>query len=51
MSVPFFYDRYQDRVDDKLFVIHRFVQTKYVKIEDIILKKIPLPSSKEKKTQ
>ncbi|OWM79197.1 reticulon-like protein B11 [Punica granatum] len=51
LSVPVFYDKCQDHVNDKLCVIHRFVQTQYKKIDDNILKKIPLPSSKAKKVQ
>ncbi|KAK4749949.1 hypothetical protein SAY87_027398 [Trapa incisa] len=49
LSVPFFYDRYQDHADAMLCVINRFVQAKYLKFEDSILKMIPPPPRKEKK--
>ncbi|KAJ7946100.1 Reticulon-like protein [Quillaja saponaria] len=51
LSVPLLYDKYQDHIYDKLFMVHRILQTLYRKIDDSILRKIPLPSNKEKKTQ
>ncbi|KAF2321042.1 hypothetical protein GH714_033107 [Hevea brasiliensis] len=51
LSVPVLYDKYQHHIDEKLSVTHRIIQTQYRKIDDSLLKKIPLPSSKEKKIQ
>ncbi|KAF2294628.1 hypothetical protein GH714_013937 [Hevea brasiliensis] len=51
LSVPVLYDKYQHRIDEKLSVTHRIIQTQYRKIDESLLKKIPLPSSKEKKIQ
>lgn len=51
LSVPFFYDKYQDQVDEKLIVAHKIFQTQYRKLDDSILRKIPLPQNKQKKTQ
>ncbi|KAG8650772.1 reticulon-like protein B11 [Manihot esculenta] len=50
-SVPVLYDKYQHHIDEKLSVTHRIIQTQYRKIDDSLLKKIPLPSGKEKKFQ
>ncbi|KAM1030999.1 hypothetical protein FF1_034795 [Malus domestica] len=51
LSVPVLYDKYQDHIDDKLHVANRVIQAQYRKIDDSILKKIPLRSNKEKKLQ
>uniref|UniRef100_A0A5B6YMH5 Reticulon-like protein n=1 Tax=Davidia involucrata TaxID=16924 RepID=A0A5B6YMH5_DAVIN len=51
LSVPMLYDKYQDQVDDKLIVAHKIIQTQYRKIDDTILRKIPIPFNKKKKTQ
>lgn len=51
LSVPVLYDKYQDHIDDKLHVANRVIQAQYRKIDDSILKKIPLQSNKEKKLQ
>ncbi|KAH7518037.1 reticulon-like protein B11 [Ziziphus jujuba] len=51
LSVPVLYDKYQDRIDDKLSIAHRILQTQYRKIDESILRKIPLASNKEKKMQ
>ncbi|KAK4563230.1 hypothetical protein RGQ29_005657 [Quercus rubra] len=51
LSVPVVYDKFQDHIDEKLCVIHRILQAQYRKIDDNILKKIPFPSNKQKKTQ
>lgn len=51
LSVPVLYDKYQDHIDDKLRVTHRVVQTQFKKIDDNILRKIPMPINMGKKTQ
>lgn len=51
LSVPFFYDKYQAQVDEKLIVAHKIIQTQYRIIDENILRKIPLPQNKQKKTQ
>ncbi|KAJ7967518.1 Reticulon-like protein [Quillaja saponaria] len=51
LLVPLLYDKYQDHIDDKLFLIHRILRTQYRKFDDSVLRKIPLPSSKVKKIQ
>ncbi|KAI8554561.1 hypothetical protein RHMOL_Rhmol05G0108100 [Rhododendron molle] len=49
LSVPVLYEKYQAQVDEKLIVAHKIIQTQYKKLDDNILKKMPL--NKEKKTQ
>lgn len=51
LSVPFVYDKYQDLIDDKLCETHRVIQMQCRKIDDTFLKKVPVPSMKEKKTE
>lgn len=51
LSVPVVYDKYQGHIDEKLLVANRVIQTQYRKIDDSILKKLPLRSNKEKKVQ
>lgn len=51
LSVPFVYDKYQDQIDDKLRVAHGVIQTQYKKLDENVLRKLPLPMNKEKKTQ
>ncbi|CAK9165690.1 unnamed protein product [Ilex paraguariensis] len=51
LSVPLFYDKYQDPIDEKLIILQKNVQAQYTKIDDIILSKISKPLNKEKKTQ
>ncbi|XP_065872066.1 reticulon-like protein B11 [Euphorbia lathyris] len=50
-SVPVLYDKYQHHIDEKLSVTHKAIQTQYRKIDDSFLKKLPLPSNKEKKIE
>ncbi|KAF5745591.1 reticulon-like protein B11 [Tripterygium wilfordii] len=50
-SLPMLYDKYQDWIDERLCIVRRFIQTQYMKIDDTILKKFPMPLNKEKKTQ
>ncbi|KAJ0076883.1 hypothetical protein Patl1_35456 [Pistacia atlantica] len=50
LSVPVLYDKYKGHIDEKLCQTHRVIQTQYKKIDDNLLKKIPLPQKKEKKT-
>ncbi|KAF7142603.1 hypothetical protein RHSIM_Rhsim05G0088300 [Rhododendron simsii] len=49
LSVPVLYEKYQAQVDEKLIVAHKIIQTQYKKLDDNILRKMPL--NKEKKTQ
>ncbi|XP_022149172.1 reticulon-like protein B11, partial [Momordica charantia] len=51
LSVPLVYDNYQDRIDEKLCVAYRYVQIQYKKLDETVLRKIPLPLNKEKKMQ
>uniref|UniRef100_A0A5B6YLZ8 Reticulon-like protein n=1 Tax=Davidia involucrata TaxID=16924 RepID=A0A5B6YLZ8_DAVIN len=51
LSVPVLYDKFQDQVDDKLIVAHKIIQAQYRKIDDNILRKIPMPLNKKKKIQ
>ncbi|GMQ01000.1 hypothetical protein CsSME_00047812 [Camellia sinensis var. sinensis] len=51
LSVPVLYEKYQDQIDEKLIVAHKIIQTQFRKIDDNILRKLPLPLNKEKKTQ
>ncbi|KAF8404954.1 hypothetical protein HHK36_009849 [Tetracentron sinense] len=51
LSVPMLYDKYQDHVDDKLSVTHKVILTQYRKIDENILRKIPMPLNKVKKTE
>ncbi|PON74688.1 Reticulon [Parasponia andersonii] len=51
LSVPLLYDMYQDHIDDKLCVTHKLIQTQYRKIDENILKRIPMSQNKEKKVQ
>lgn len=51
LSVPVLYDKYQEHIDHKLIMTHKVIQTQYKKIDDSILRKIPVPLNKEKKTQ
>ncbi|KAI7981149.1 Reticulon-like protein B11 [Camellia lanceoleosa] len=50
LSVPVLYEKYQDQIDEKLIVAQKIIQT-IQKIDDNILRKLPLPLNKEKKTQ
>ncbi|GLT51228.1 hypothetical protein SLA2020_246510 [Shorea laevis] len=51
LSVPVLYEKFQDHIDAKLCVTHRIIQTQYKKIDENVLKKIPLSLNKEKKIQ
>ena len=51
LSVPLVYDKYQHHIDEKFCLAHKIIQEQYKKIDDAVLKKIPFPSNKEKKTQ
>jgi hypothetical protein len=51
LSVPLVYDKYQDHINEKLLVTQRVIQTQYRKIDETILKKIPIGLNKEKKLQ
>ena len=51
LSAPLVYDKYQDPIDEKLCVTHRYVQMQYRKLDENVLRKLPLPLNKEKKMQ
>uniref|UniRef100_A0A6N2L3A8 Reticulon-like protein n=2 Tax=Salix viminalis TaxID=40686 RepID=A0A6N2L3A8_SALVM len=51
LSAPLMFDKHQHRIDEKLCLAHKIIQAQYMKMDDAVLKKIPLPSNKEKKTQ
>ncbi|KAL6964046.1 hypothetical protein U1Q18_035099 [Sarracenia purpurea var. burkii] len=51
LSVPVLYEKYQVQVDEKLIVAHKIIQAQYRKLDDNILRKIPIPLSKERKTK
>ncbi|GAA0174614.1 membrane traffic protein [Lithospermum erythrorhizon] len=51
LSVPLMYDKYQDRIDDKLIAAMNIARAQYRKIDDMVLSKIPQSLSKDKKTQ
>jgi reticulon-3 len=51
LSLPVAYDKYQDRIDEKIHVVHGIIHPQYQKIRRIVLSIIPNRSSKEKKVQ
>ncbi|KAI4298504.1 hypothetical protein L6164_032055 [Bauhinia variegata] len=51
LSVPLLYDKYQDQIDDKLYMMHGIVQAQCKKFDNNILRSIPIPSNKQKKMQ
>eukprot|EP00262_Sarcandra_glabra_P006140 TRINITY_DN1824_c0_g1_i1.p1 TRINITY_DN1824_c0_g1~~TRINITY_DN1824_c0_g1_i1.p1 ORF type:complete len:128 (-),score=22.21 TRINITY_DN1824_c0_g1_i1:67-420(-) len=51
LTVPVFYDKYQDHVDDKLSTTQKVLLTQYRKIDNNILSRILMPIKKEKKIQ
>ncbi|KAL4318246.1 hypothetical protein GQ457_18G016230 [Hibiscus cannabinus] len=51
LSVPMLYDKYQYHVDEKLSVTHKIMQAQYRKIDETVLRKLPLPAIKVKKMQ
>ncbi|KAM7470463.1 hypothetical protein LguiA_008646 [Lonicera macranthoides] len=50
LSVPLVYDKFQDRIDEKLHIAYKAIQIQYKKIDDIVLRKLPM-LNKGKKTQ
>lgn len=48
LSAPLVYDKYQDSINPKLFTMLEILRKAYRKIDDNILKKIPI-LNKEKK--
>lgn len=50
LSVPLVYDKFQDRIDEKLIIAYKAIQIQYKKIDDLILRKLPM-LNKGKKTQ
>ncbi|KAL4279365.1 hypothetical protein GQ457_03G003290 [Hibiscus cannabinus] len=51
LSVPAVYDKHQHFIDEKLRATHGIIQTQYKKIDETVLRKLPLPSNREKKMQ
>ncbi|XP_062175887.1 reticulon-like protein B11 [Alnus glutinosa] len=51
LSVPVVYDKFQDHINEQLWVVLGILQVQYRKIDDNLLKKIPISFNKEKKTQ
>ncbi|KAL6218908.1 PREDICTED: reticulon-like protein B11-like isoform 2 [Fragaria vesca subsp. vesca] len=51
LSVPVLYDKFQHHIDDKLSIAHRTIQTQYRKLDESILRKLPMQSNKQKKVQ
>ncbi|CAA2997256.1 reticulon B11 [Olea europaea subsp. europaea] len=51
LSLPVLYAKYQKQIDEKLIIAHKIIQTQYRKIDEQILRKIPMPSKNDKKTQ
>ncbi|GMJ12832.1 reticulon-like B 10 [Hibiscus trionum] len=51
LSVPVVYDKYRHFIDEKLRATHRIIQMQYRKIDEMVFRKLPLPSNKEKKMQ
>ncbi|CAL5373047.1 unnamed protein product [Camellia sinensis] len=51
LSVPVLYKKYQDQIDENLIVAHKIIQTQFRKIDDNILRRLPLLFNKENKTQ
>ncbi|PSS02681.1 Reticulon-like protein [Actinidia chinensis var. chinensis] len=49
LSVPVLYEKYQDKVDKKLIVAHKIIQTQYQKLDDNVLRRIPMPLFNERK--
>lgn len=50
-TVPLLFDKFQDHINDKLRQVHRSALLQYRKIDDKIVRKIPIPSNKEKKSE
>ncbi|CAN0846316.1 Reticulon-like protein B11 [Linum grandiflorum] len=50
LSIPVLYDKYQHQIDEKILVAQTILEAQLRKIDDL-LKKLPLPSNKEKKVQ
>ncbi|KNA06500.1 hypothetical protein SOVF_180510 [Spinacia oleracea] len=51
LSVPVLYDKYQSRIDEKLQVACRIIESGYRKVDATVLRKIPVSLYKKKKTQ
>ncbi|CAA2974070.1 reticulon-like protein B11 [Olea europaea var. sylvestris] len=51
LSLPVFYAKYQRQIDEKLIIAHKIIQTQYRKIDEQILRKIPMLSNNDKKNQ
>ncbi|XP_028767670.1 reticulon-like protein B11 [Neltuma alba] len=49
LSVPLLYDKYQDHIDDKLYMVHGKIQARCEKLDSKFLRKILIPSNKVKK--
>ncbi|KAL3638536.1 hypothetical protein CASFOL_017907 [Castilleja foliolosa] len=51
LLLPVLYEKYQNPIDEKLSVAYNIARVQYRKFDDKVLRKIPLPSNKEKKTK
>ncbi|KAL3730421.1 hypothetical protein ACJRO7_027439 [Eucalyptus globulus] len=51
LTVPLLYDKYQEIIDEKWCRAHKAIQVLLMRIDNSVLKKIPLASNKKKKTQ
>lgn len=51
LSLPVLYDKYQDQINDKLYLVHGIYLTQYKTIHRVVLSKIPKFTNKEKKVQ
>ncbi|KAK9677739.1 hypothetical protein RND81_11G163700 [Saponaria officinalis] len=49
LSVPVLYEKYQNQIDDKLCVACRVVENGYRKLDQVVLRKIPVSLYKKKK--
>ncbi|KAL8027641.1 hypothetical protein ABFX02_14G109400 [Erythranthe guttata] len=51
LTLPALYEKYQNPIDEKLSVACKIAHAKYQIIDDKVLRKLPFPSNKAKKTQ
>lgn len=50
LSFPVFYEKYQDPLDEVLFLLRKIVRVQWRNFDKSVLSKIPMPTHKEKKT-
>ncbi|CAH9050282.1 unnamed protein product [Cuscuta europaea] len=51
LAIPPLYEKCQGQIDDKLVLAHNVILSQYRKIDDTILKKIPMHLNKDKKIE